>query len=172
MIRTISRSVALLLFTFIVLACVPLSAPSSESGSVTRPEGSDGADDVTTDEVDLVGEGHEEDTVSEPIVADVVTKAVSDLAGRLSVSADAIDVLEVRPVTWPDASLGCAEPGMVYAQVAQDGLLIRLDAGGEMYFYHSGADQKPFLCEETAQVVPKVTPKTDEFVPPPGSETD
>jgi hypothetical protein len=108
----------------------------------------------------------------DPFLGEMVTKAREDLADRLSVETDQINLLEVREVTWPDASLGCPQPGMVYAQVPQDGLLIRLGVDKDMYFYHSGGTEDPFLCEGTSQVVPKVTPKADEFVPPPDSEID
>ena len=98
--------------------------------------------------------------------------AKEDLSQRLDIGEDEIEVLETRTVVWPDASLGCPQPGKVYAQSQMDGLLIRLGAKGQMYFYHSGGTREPFLCKETAQVVPNVTPKFDEFVPPPGSEID
>ena len=98
-------------------------------------------------------------------------KAKKDLANRLSAKMDRINLLEVREVTWPDTSLGCPQPGRVYNQVLQDGLLIRLEVGGRMYFYHCAGDLDPFLCEETSQIVPHPT-LDDEFVPPPGSEID
>lgn len=107
-----------------------------------------------------------------PVWNEIVTKAKNDLAGRLSIEVSQIDLLEVREVTWSDSSLGCPQPGMIYSQATQDGLLIRLSAAGRMYFYHSGATQVPFLCEGTSQMVPQVTPKGDEFVPPPDSEID
>ena len=108
----------------------------------------------------------------DPFLSEMVNKAKEDLADRLSVELDRINLLEVREVTWPDSSLGCPQPGMAYAQVPQEGLLIRLGVDKEMYFYHIGEAQVPFLCEATSQVVPKVTPKTDEFVPPPDWEID
>jgi len=101
----------------------------------------------------------------------IVMQAKKDLAHRLSVKVDQINLLEVREVSWPDSSLGCPQPGKVYNQVSQDGLLIRLEAGGRMYFYHNAGTLNPFLCEETSQIVPHPT-KGDEFVPPPGSEID
>ena len=76
--------------------------------------------------------------------------AVDDLAQQLGIPASDIEVREVRAVTWPDSSLGCPEPGMMYAQAEQDGYLIRLSARGEIYHYHSGGGQAPFLCEQTA----------------------
>jgi hypothetical protein len=98
-------------------------------------------------------------------------EAKKDLARRLSVKVDQINLREVRKVKWPDASLGCPKAGKVYNQVPQNGFLIRLEVGRHMYFYHSAGTQKPFLCEETSQIVPQPT-KGEEFVPPPGSEID
>lgn len=102
----------------------------------------------------------------------LVQVAVQDLVKRLDIPVEQIKLLEIREVVWPDASLGCPQPGMVYAQVLQDGLLIRLGVENQMYFYHSGESQDPFLCEETSQIIPQITPKEDEFVPPPDSEID
>lgn len=107
-----------------------------------------------------------------PYLNKLVAQARKDLAGWLSIEPDQINLLEVKEVVWPDASLGCPQPGMAYKQVPQDGLLIRLSVGGRMYFYHSGGTRDPFLCKQTSQVIPRVTPKTDEFVPPPDSEID
>ena len=107
-----------------------------------------------------------------PALQPLVEQAIEDLALRLKIPVEQINLLEVRQVTWPDSSLGCPQTGMAYTQVSQEGLLIRLGVGREMYFYHSGENQIPFLCEGTSQVLPKVTPKDDEFVPPPDSEID
>lgn len=87
--------------------------------------------------------------------------AVADLAQRLDIPADAVEVVEVELVTWPDGGLGCPQPGMAYTQVPQDGLLIRLQAGGETYEYHSGGGRDPFLCEQAA-APQKSTPIFDE----------
>lgn len=100
-----------------------------------------------------------------------VRLAKKDLAHRLSIKVDQINLLEVRQVQWPDSSLGCPQPGKVYKQLPQDGLLIRLEVAGQMYFYHSGGTQAPFFCEQTSQVIPYPI-GGDEFVPPPGSEID
>lgn len=102
----------------------------------------------------------------------IIMQAKKDLAQRLSVEVDQINLLEIREVIWPDSSLGCPQSGTVYNQVPQNGLLIRLGVEGRMYFYHSTGTQAPFLCEGTSQVIPKVTPKHDEFIPPPDHEID
>lgn len=84
----------------------------------------------------------------EPGLTQLVEMAKEDLAGRLSVSADQIAVLEARSVVWPDTSLGCPKPGMGYLQVLQEGTLIRLGVGPIPYEYHSGEDGDPFYCDQ------------------------
>ncbi len=69
--------------------------------------------------------------------AELVAQAIADLAGRLGVAAEAIQVRSVEAVEWPDASLGCPQPGMVYAQVITPGYRIVLEAEGQAYEYHS-----------------------------------
>ena len=83
-----------------------------------------------------------------PALQELVMQAQNDLAQRLGVEVDRIDLVELTPVVWPDGSLGCPEPGMAYTQVQVEGLLIRLRAGKRIYAYHSGGGQPPFLCEQ------------------------
>lgn len=83
--------------------------------------------------------------------AGVASLAVADLAARLDMAADDIEVLEVREVTWRDGSLGCPKPEMSYRQMLVNGSLIRLSAGGQVYQYHSGRNRAPFLCENPAE---------------------
>src|SRR5262245_58078822 len=44
-----------------------------------------------------------------------------DLAQRLSIPASQIKAIETNEVFWPDASLGCPQPGMAYSQVLTPG---------------------------------------------------
>ena len=82
-----------------------------------------------------------------PELQPILDDAIADLAGRLTVDASAIGIVEVQEVTWNDASLGCPEPGMSYAQMIVDGLRILLTVDGAEYDYHSGGTTDPFLCE-------------------------
>lgn len=75
-----------------------------------------------------------------------VTQAKQDLAKRLSVSPDQIELVNFTPVTWPDGSLGCPEPGMMYTQMLVEGYRIQLRSGGRVYEYHGGGTRVPFLC--------------------------
>ena len=97
-------------------------------------------------------EGTMPDTPTSPTpygsdMEDLVIQAKEDLADRLSIPVDQIEVLEATSVVWPDASLGCPQPDMRYKQVPVDGVLIRLQAKGQVYEYHSGGSRGLFLCQ-------------------------
>ena len=74
-------------------------------------------------------------------------KAKEDLAQRLSIPITQIIVLDARVVTWSNSSLGCPQPGMLYADVLTPGYLILLSADGEYYEYHAGKGSDVFYCE-------------------------
>jgi hypothetical protein len=86
----------------------------------------------------------------DPALRPLVDTAVTDLARRLSLDPGTITVLEARSVVWPDGSIGCPRPGMMYPQVQQDGALIRLRAQGRDFAYHSGGSRPVFLCENAS----------------------
>ena len=64
--------------------------------------------------------------------------AIAHLAAELGIAPGAITVLTVERVDWSDASLGCAKPGMMYAQVITPGYRIVLEVNGKHYEYHTG----------------------------------
>ena len=72
-------------------------------------------------------------------------RAVADLSGRLGITPASITVREVTEVDWPDASLGCPQPGMVYIQVITPGQRIVLEANRQTYEYHAGRG-RVILC--------------------------
>jgi hypothetical protein len=78
----------------------------------------------------------------------VVLLAQEDLAQRLDMSPEDILMVSVQAVDWPDASLGCPEPGMMYAQVITPGFRVVLEAEGQQYHYHSGGGNT-VLCQQT-----------------------
>lgn len=84
---------------------------------------------------------------SSPTASGARDAAVADLARRLRLDPTVVTVVSVEQVTWRDASAGCPEPGMMYAQVLTDGARIILEAAGTRYVYHSTATRRPFLCE-------------------------
>ena len=80
-------------------------------------------------------------------VREVQQLARRDLAARLHVAEDAVQVTSLQPRKWPDASLGCPKPDTMYAQVETPGFLIELEAGGKSYRYHSDYN-RVVLCED------------------------
>jgi len=98
------------------------------------------------------GPGEHEGGVSpdpqDPAGQKLVTRAKEDLARQLSIPLSAISLLKFKEVVWPDSSLGCPRPGLIYTQVLQPGFLIRLSARGRAYEFHAGAKGAPFLCSE------------------------
>ena len=90
----------------------------------------------------------------------LVIQAKEDLAGRLGISPNQIALLRYEEVVWPDASLGCPQPGMRYKQVPEDGALIVLEAQGTAYEYHNGGSRGVFLCEKAVSI-PEKTPQID-----------
>ena len=86
----------------------------------------------------------------EGLVDQLVEKAVADLTERLSLERSAIEVLGFEQVSWPDASLGCPQPGMQYRQVPVDGYRILLGAQGREYAYHGDGRRGPFYCARPA----------------------
>ncbi len=77
-----------------------------------------------------------------------VTQAKEDLAKRLSVNPNDIELVSFQTVTWPNGSLGCPQPGMLYTQALVEGYLIRLGASGRVYEYHGPRAGAPFLCDK------------------------
>jgi hypothetical protein len=86
----------------------------------------------------------------DPLLKKFVEQAKADLARRLGIPAEQIELVSIKSVVWPDGSLGCPKPGMLYIQVQKEGLLIRLRVGEKIYSYHSGEGHPPFLCEDSA----------------------
>ena len=66
-----------------------------------------------------------------------VRNAIDDLASKLKIAPDKVQVVSVEQVDWPDTSMGCPQPGIFYAQVIVQGYRIVLAAEGQQVVYHS-----------------------------------
>jgi hypothetical protein len=51
--------------------------------------------------------------------------------------AEDVQVIHAEALVWEDGSLGCPEPGMVYAQVLTPGYRFTLQSSGKTYQYHA-----------------------------------
>lgn len=72
---------------------------------------------------------------------------IADLSKQTGLPPDQINVDSVTAMEWSDASLGCPQEGMMYAQVITPGYLIMLSAQGQTYEYHT--DQKTNVIQCT-----------------------
>jgi hypothetical protein len=110
------------------------SAASSSNGSLTP------ASDQPTQE--SAGPG------AVDLPASVVDPVVAEVARLADVPVDQVTVVSAEAVTFPDGSLGCPQPGMVYTQAMVDGYKIVAEAGGKTYDYR-GSGSTFRLCTAT-----------------------
>lgn len=94
----------------------------------------------------------------------VDTKALSSLllpllARRLGVETRNLSVVEAEAVTWGDTSLGCPQPGMMYAQVMTPGWRVTVEHSktGKRYDVHMAEKPETFVVcngesEDTSQL--------------------
>jgi hypothetical protein len=67
----------------------------------------------------------------------IVAEATALLTQELGVADSAITLISITAVDWPDASLGCPEPGMMYAAVITPGYELVFDVSGQEYRVHT-----------------------------------
>ena len=77
----------------------------------------------------------------------LIERATQDLVETSGAAAGEVTLLRVEEVEWSDTSLGCPDPEGMYAQVVTPGYRIMLEAGGDTYAYHSGADPEGPLVQ-------------------------
>jgi len=71
---------------------------------------------------------------------------VDDAAKRFAVPASAVVLTRAERVTWPDGSLGCAEPGHIYTQALVSGFrLVARTSAGE-FLYHTDEGDRFVSC--------------------------
>ncbi|HET9661754.1 MAG TPA: hypothetical protein VFP05_15610, partial [Thermomicrobiales bacterium] len=76
----------------------------------------------------------------------LVDLVLQDAAATLGVDASSLSVAAIETVEWPDASLGCAEDGGVYAQVVSPGYRITVTDGTTSLEYHTGLNDAFVTC--------------------------
>lgn len=76
----------------------------------------------------------------------VAKAALADASKRTGLALQELSVVRAEAVTWPDGSLGCPEPGMMYTQALVPGYRVRILADGQLLDYHAGARGGLVLC--------------------------
>jgi hypothetical protein len=71
---------------------------------------------------------------------------VADAAMRFKVAESAVVVTQAERVTWSDASLGCPEPGQMYAQTMVDGFRVVATTVAGSLTYNTDGGGKVVNC--------------------------
>jgi hypothetical protein len=76
----------------------------------------------------------------------IARSALADAAKRTGMKKAELKVISAEAVTWPDGSLGCPQPGMMYTQALVPGYRVRIQAGGDVLEYHASRVGQPAFC--------------------------
>ncbi len=85
--------------------------------------------------------------VTGEVPARFLDPVVADAAARADVEESSVVVLTAAAMQWPDGSLGCPEPGVMYTQAVVDGSQIVVEAGGATYDYRLDGSGNFKLCK-------------------------
>lgn len=88
-------------------------------------------------------------TLLAPSAAAAAAAAVTYLSAELGISQDEVTILSSEPVNWPDTSLGCPQPGMMYAQMITPGYRFLVEAKGNEYEIHTDQTGRSVVVCET-----------------------
>jgi hypothetical protein len=84
-----------------------------------------------------------------PLQDEAVALARAALGRELGIDPGApltdLELVRAEPVDWPDASLGCPEKGMAYAQVVTPGWRLTFRARGRDWRVHAGG-RRAVVC--------------------------
>jgi hypothetical protein len=69
-------------------------------------------------------------------------------------AAAAATIVTARQATWPDGSLGCPKPGMVYTQAIVQGYQLVFDVASVTFDYRLTASGNAVLCEPGPRPAP------------------
>ena len=89
--------------------------------------------------------------MASPELKGAIAAARTDLSFRSSIEEREIIVAQVKRTEWPDAGLGCPEPGARYEPQPTDGYLIVLDSFHWEYEYHADATGRIVYCGRRKQ---------------------
>jgi len=132
----------------VLSACGSKDDPILEQPPIDDLIGEDEPDDQPPADDDPAEEGAAGGSDSREI-----TIATADAAERAAAAEDEVSFVSFEMVTWPDGSLGCPEPDMMYTQALVEGYRIVLEANGERFVYHGAIGDDPFFCADPAEPV-------------------
>lgn len=87
-----------------------------------------------------------------------VAGAVAELAANTGIAEDKILVRQARLVNWGTGALGCPEDDKSYTQVIVPGVLVFLEADGQVYRYHGRRQGRLIRCPDERAEAPALGP--------------
>ena len=84
--------------------------------------------------------------VTGEVPADLMNAIIEDLVKNQDLKSVDISVVRAEFVIWPDGSLGCAQPGVMYTQARVDGYWVVLKADDQEYDYRATARGQFWQC--------------------------
>ena len=112
-----------ILALLLVSACAPPEPPAASQPAVMTPE----------------TESSKSNPDAEQAAQDVAAEA-------LGVAPEDVTVLEIESREYPDASLGCPQPDMMYAQMLTSGYQATVEVDGETYDLRMDTKGNGFIC--------------------------
>ena len=77
--------------------------------------------------------------------------AQTTLAQALNVPPGQVAIDRVEPVDWRDASIGCAQAGMMYAQAITPGFRVVATVNGQRKEVHTDMSGRAMVCDNPTQ---------------------
>lgn len=143
----VARLRAVALVCSLLVACTPIQTGSPDAVRIVTP-----ASEISPMPTGVQTTEPVPTLEPAPLVVDLGRAELSvlkaDLAKKLQVSEKIFVTVVVEAVEWGDASLGCPEPGMMYAQVITPGHRVVLAVEGKQYTYHTALAGNFVLCEQ------------------------
>lgn len=79
---------------------------------------------------------------------EIMGELLAEVASQTGVEVGELTIERAQQVTWPDGSLGCPEPDMMYTQALVPGYWVVIKAGDETFDFRMSETGVPRLCPE------------------------
>ncbi|MFC1466918.1 MAG: hypothetical protein ACFLMY_18955 [Candidatus Brachytrichaceae bacterium NZ_4S206] len=123
---------------------VPPPAQPGQPGGAATPSGT-----ITLDSATITVPAELTPTDAPTFEAGISNPAVvaarEALAKQLRITSDAIQVISVEEVQWPDGCLGVRTPGVFCIQIVVPGYRVVLEVDGRRYTYHTDLEGRQVI---------------------------
>ena len=132
---------------FLVVLCI-LALPGCQAGSVLP---GNTAQPVATVPPEIPPTGIEQTLVAPeetltPSLQNLVSQAKQKLSQKFQLNIADISLFSVAPAEWPDSSLGCPQPGVLYQPVVTPGYQMVFESGRRTFVVHTGQSSQVLIC--------------------------